>query len=199
MKKGGTELTDFKGMKIVYVMTGSFCTFNKSFEQMKKLVELGADVQPLMSYNASSTDTRFGTAQENIKKAETICGKRVISDIAGAEPIGPKKLADIVVVAPCTGNTLAKLAANIIDTPAVMAVKSHLRNSGSVVLCIATNDALSGSAQNIGTLMNRRNYYFVPFSQDDFKNKPSSAVADFTKIPETILMASQGIQIQPVI
>ncbi len=192
-------MNNFKGLKIVYVMTGSFCTFSRSFEQMKKLVDSGADLQPLMSYNAAFTDTRFGTAKENIEKAEMICGKKVIADITGAEPIGPEHMADILIVAPCTGNTLAKLAGNIIDTPATMAVKSHLRNSGAVVLCIATNDALSGSAKNIGTLMNNKNYYFVPFSQDDFKNKPSSAVADFSRIPDTISMAMEGKQIQPLI
>ena len=197
--KGGLVLTDLKGIKIAYVMTGSFCTFKKSFEQMKKLVEAGAEVQPLMSFNAASIDTRFGTAAENIQIAEKICGKKVIADIAGAEPIGPKHLADILIVAPCTGNTLSKLACNIVDTPAVMAVKSHLRNSGSVVLCIATNDALSGSAKNIGMLMNNRNYYFVPFSQDDYIKKPASAVADFEKIPETILYALDKKQIQPLL
>ncbi len=193
------SLTDFKGLRIVYVMTGSFCTFEKSFEQMKKLVDMGAEVLPVMSFNASSIDTRFGTAKENIMKAEEISGKKVIKDIAGAEPIGPKHMGDILVVAPCTGNTLAKLAGNIIDSPATMAVKSHLRNQGSVVLCIATNDALSGSAKNIGTLMNNRNYFFVPFSQDDYINKPASLVADFDIIPQTIFYALQKKQIQPVL
>lgn len=197
--KGGVNLTDFKGLRIVYVMTGSFCTFSKSFEQMKKLKELGADIQPLMSFNAASVDTRFGTAEENIKKAEEISGKKVIKDIAGAEPIGPKRMADILVVAPCTGNTLAKISGNIIDTPATMAIKSHLRNNGSVVLCMATNDALSGSAKNIGTIMNNKNYFFVPFSQDDYENKPTSLVADFDMIPQTIQYALKKIQIQPVL
>lgn len=197
--KGGIDLPDLKGLKIIYAMTGSFCTFKKSFEQMKKLVELGADIQPLMSHHACTIDTRFGTAKENIELAESISGKKVITDIAGAEPIGPQHMADILVVAPCTGNTLAKTANNIIDTSVTMAIKSHLRNSGSVVLCIATNDALSGSAKNIGMLMNNRNYYFVPFSQDNYQKKPTSLVADFDKIPETILYAMDKKQIQPVL
>lgn len=197
--KGGADLSDLKGIRIIYAMTGSFCTFSKAFEQMKKLKELGADIQPLMSYNAASLDTRFGTAAENIHLAESISGKKVITDICGAEPIGPKKLADIIVVAPCTGNTLAKIAGNIIDTPVTMAVKSHIRNAGAVVLCLATNDALAGSAKNIGMIMNFRNYYFVPFTQDDYMNKPTSAVADFEKIPQTVLMALEGKQVQPVI
>ena len=142
-------MTDFKGIRIVYAMTGSFCTFSKAFRQMENLIALGADIQPLMSFNASTIDTRFGKASEHIAYAEKLSGKKVITDISGAEPIGPKHMADIVLVAPCTGNTLAKIANNIVDTSVTMAVKSHLRNTGAVVLCIATNDGLAGSAKNI--------------------------------------------------
>ncbi len=180
-------------------MTGSFCTFEKAFEQMEKLKSMGADIQPLMSYNASSFDTRFGTAKQNLDRAEKISGKKVITDIIGAEPIGPKHLADILVVAPCTGNTLGKLAANIIDTPALMAVKSHLRNQKPVVMAISTNDALGASAKNIGAVINNKNYFFVPFSQDDYKNKPFSLIANFDLIPQTILSALKKEQYQPLI
>ncbi|MGN0607140.1 MAG: dipicolinate synthase subunit B [Oscillospiraceae bacterium] len=192
-------MTDFKGIRIVYAMTGSFCTFSKAFRQMENLIALGADIQPLMSFNASTIDTRFGKASEHIAYAEKLSGKKVITDISGAEPIGPKHMADIVLVAPCTGNTLAKIANNIVDTSVTMAVKSHLRNSGAVVLCIATNDGLAGSAKNIGKIMNNKNIYFVPFRQDDYVNKPSSLVADFSLIPDTIESALQKKQIQPIL
>lgn len=192
-------MNELKGVKIGFAMSGSFCTFKKAFEQMKNIVEMQAEVTPIMSFNAYNLDTRFGTAEENIIKAEEICNKNIIHTISGAEPIGPKKMFDILVVAPCTGNTLAKLACGIIDTPVTMAVKSHIRNARPVVLCVATNDALSGSAKNIGALYNYKNYYFVPISQDNPIEKPTSAVADFTKLPGTILSALEGRQIEPMI
>lgn len=166
-------------------MTGSFCTFSKAFTAMEALRELGCDILPIMSLSAGTTDTRFGTAQEHIKRAEKICGKRVIMSVCDAEPIGPKKLTDIMVVAPCTGNT--------------MAVKSHLRGAGPVLIACATNDALAGSFKNIGFLMNCRNYYFVPLGQDDPLKKPCSLVADFTLIPDAVSAALDNIQLQPVI
>jgi dipicolinate synthase subunit B len=139
-----------------------------------------------MSFNAYSLDTKFGTAKEQVARLTQICGREPIVTIQGAEPIGPKNLTDIMVVCPCTGNTLSKLAHSITDTPVTMAVKSHLRNGKPVLVALATNDALAGSAKNIGTLMNYSNYYFVPFSKDDPNNKPYSAVADFTLIPEYV-------------
>ena len=152
-----------------------------------------------MSFNASNISTRFGTAEQNRTKLKTICGHDIIDSIEAAEPIGPKKLLDILVVAPCTANTLAKLALGITDTPVTMAVKSHLRNSKPVVIAVSTNDALAGCAKNIGMLQNYKNYYFVPYSQDNFRSKPNSIVADFSKISETIEAAIEGRQLQPIL
>ena len=152
-----------------------------------------------MSFTAFDTDTRFGKAADINKRIEDICGNKIISTIEGAEPIGPQKMFDILIVAPCTGNTVAKLAAGIIDTPVTMAVKSHIRNAKPVVLAIATNDALAGSAKNIGMLLNYRNFYFVPYGQDNFSAKPNSLVADFSLLRDTVLLASEGKQIQPLL
>lgn len=192
-------MTNLNGIKIAYVMTGSFCTFQKSFEQARLLKEMGAELIPVMSYNAAYTDTRFGTSKENIETIEKICDRKVILTIEDAEPIGPKNIADILVVAPCTGNTLAKLSLSITDTPAVMAVKSHIRNSKPVVIAIATNDALAGSAKNLGLLMNTKNYYFVPMKQDDYIKKQTSLIANYKLIPLTIEKALNGKQIQPIL
>lgn len=188
-----------KGLKIGYALTGSFCSFEKSFRQAELLREYGAELIPIMSENASSLSTRFGTAEENVKKFEKICGKGVISSIADAEPIGPKSMTDIMVVAPCTSNTASKLAVSITDSAVTMAVKSHLRSGKPVLLAIASNDSLLGSAQNLGTLFNRKNYYFVPMLQDDCINKPASLVAEFTMIPDAIKAALNGIQLRPII
>ena len=189
------SISPLSGAKIGFAMCGSFCTFSKAFEQMIKLKAAGAELTPIMSYNASSLDTRFGTAEENIMTAENICGRGVINTIPQAEPIGPKKMFDLLIVAPCTGNTLAKLACGITDTPVTMAVKSHLRNARPVLITVSTNDALSASAKNIGTLLNIKNICFVPFRQDDFIKKPTSAVADFTKLPEAAAAALSGRQL----
>lgn len=156
-------------------------------------------ILPIFSFNAATEDTRFGKAKEWLARAEMIAGIPAIRTLTDAEPIGPKKLTDVLVVAPCTGNTAAKLANNIIDTPVTLAVKSHLRSSRPVVLALSTNDALSGSAANIGTLMNRRHYYFVPLKQDAPDLKPNSAVADFNRIEETVLAALEGRQPEPVL
>ena len=188
-----------EGVKIGFAMSGSFCTFSKAFAAAKLLTEKGAELIPIMSYNAAAISTRFGTAEENINKFEEITGKKVIKTIAAAEPIGPKNMCDIMVVAPCTANSLAKLALGITDSPLTMAVKSHLRNSRPVVIAVSTNDALAGCAKNIGLLQNYRNYYFVPYKQDNFEKKPNSVVADFSLIPETVRLALENIQIQPVI
>lgn len=194
-----SEITSLEGIKIGMAMCGSFCTFSKAFEQMIKLKAAGAELTPIMSYHAATLDTRFGTAEENIMTAENICGRGVINTIPLAEPVGPKKMFDLLIVCPCTGNTIAKLAAGITDTPVTMAVKSHLRNGRPVLIAAATNDALSASAKNIGTLLNIKNIYFVPFKQDDFVKKPRSAVADFSVIPEAAKAALNGRQLQPIL
>lgn len=194
-----SEITSLEGIKIGMAMCGSFCTFSKAFEQMIKLKAAGAELTPIMSYHAATLDTRFGTAEENIMTAENICGRGVINTIPLAEPVGPKKMFDLLIVCPCTGNTMAKLAAGITDTPVTMAVKSHLRNGRPVLIAAATNDALSASAKNIGALLNIKNIYFVPFKQDDFVKKPRSAVADFSVIPEAAKAALNGRQLQPIL
>ena len=180
-------------------MTGSFCTFEKSFQQAALLVESGAELLPIMSEHASSIDTRFGTAAENIKRLSSVTGKEVLLSIADAETIGPKELTDIMVVAPCTSNTAAKLASSVTDTAVTMAVKSHLRRGKPVVLAIASNDSLMGSAKNLGELFNRKNYYFVPMLQDDWINKPASLVAEFSLLPKAVEAALNGIQLRPII
>ncbi len=194
-----SEITSLEGIKIGVAMCGSFCTFSKAFEQMIKLKAAGAELTPIMSYHAATLDTRFGTAEENIMTAENICGRGVINTIPLSEPVGPKKMFDLLIVCPCTGNTMAKLAAGITDTPVTMAVKSHLRNGRPVLIAAATNDALSASAKNIGALLNIKNIYFVPFKQDDFVKKPRSAVADFSMIPEAAKAALNGRQLQPIL
>ena len=183
---------------IGFAMCGSFCTFSKAFEQMSALVSAGYDVIPIMSQNACSTDTRFGSAADMVKRAEDITGKRVLCTSVDTEPLGPKKLCDLLLIAPCTGNTLAKLSLGITDTSVTMAAKSHLRILRPVLLCVATNDALGASAQNIGRLMNTKNIYFVPMVQDDYVKKPNSLVADFSRIPECVAAALKGVQVEPV-
>lgn len=186
-------------IRVGYALCGSFCTFEKSIAQMEKLASMNYEIIPIMSYNAFNTDTRFGKAEDIRRRIENICDRPVISTIKDAEPIGPKRLTDIMVVSPCTGNTAAKLAGAVTDTPVTMAVKSHLRQSKPVLLCIATNDALGTSAQNIGRLLNTRHFYFVPFSQDDPLRKPNSLVADFDKLVPALELALQETQLQPVI
>ena len=161
-------------LRIGFAITGSFCTFKAVFPQMNLLVEHGYRVIPIMSDNAYGTDTRFGNAADWVAQAEEICGEKVIHTIAQAEPIGPKKLLDLLIIAPCTGNTLGKLACGIYDTAPTLAVKSHRRNGRPVLIAVSTNDALAGAAAGIGLLMNRRGIYFVPFEQDDHRAKPTS-------------------------
>ena len=189
----------FRGLRIGYVMTGSFCTFEKSFEQAERLRSMGAELIPVMSEHAAGISTRFGSAEENVKRLSEICGREVITDIASAEPIGPKGMTDIMAVVPCTSNTAAKLSHSITDTVASMAVKSHLRSGKPVVLAIASNDSLFASAKNIGELFNRKNYYFVPMRQDDIVRKPGSLVAELSMVPEAIEAALKGIQLRPMI
>lgn len=193
-----TDITKLRGLKVGVAVCGSFCTFSKVFDQFEELAAMGCQLTPIMSYNAYSLDTRFGKAQDHAARLYEITGRTVIRDITEAEPIGPKKLFDVLVVAPCTSNTLAKLALGITDTPVCMAVKSHLRNQRPVVLAVSTNDALSGAAKNIGILRNYKNFYFVPTYQDDCIGKPFSMLADFTQIPQTIESALEGRQLQPL-
>ena len=188
-----------KDKNIGYCFTGSFCTFRASITQMKSLVEEGANVFPIMSFNSYNMDTKFGNAKDFIKEIEEITGHSIISTITDAEPIGPNKMFDILIISPCSGNTIAKLSYDIIDTPVTMATKSHLRTERPVVLAISTNNALSGSAENIGRLLNRKHYYFVPFKQDNPITKPRSIVADFSYIKKTLEFALENEQIQPII
>ena len=185
-------------MTIGFAMCGSFCTYSKVFPILEQLAQEHT-VIPIFSDAASTVDSRFGTAKEHMTKAKAICGTEPLHTIAQVEPIGPKKLLDILVIAPCTGNTLAKLAHSIADTPVTMAAKSHLRNGRPVLIAVSTNDALAGAAENIGKLLARKHYYFVPFGQDDAIGKPSSMVADFAKIPEAIEEALAGRQVQPIL
>lgn len=190
---------ELKDKKIGFVLTGSFCTFSKTIPKMKELINRGADIIPIMSFNSYNMDTKFGKAQDFIDKIQEITGKKIIHTIQEAEPIGPKRLTDIMVVAPCSGNTMSKLAYDIIDTPATMAVKSHLRNNLPVVIAPSTNNGLSGNAKNIGILLNRENYYFVPFRQDNPITKPRSIVFDSEYIIKTIESALDQEQIQPIL
>ncbi len=189
----------FEGLKIGFAMTGSHCTLHETIKVMKHLVAEGAEVTPIISYSVDSLDTRFGKAEDWKRQFQEISQKKLIRTIPEAEPIGPTEMFDCVVVAPCTGNTLAKLANGIIDTPVLMAAKSHLRNQRPVVLAISTNDGLGLNARNIGTLLNTKNLYLVPFGQDNPVVKANSLVAHMDKIPDTILMAYAGKQIQPVL
>ena len=190
---------DLKGKKIGFVLTGSFCTFQKVIPKIKELKKLEAEIIPVMSYNSYNLDTKFGKAKDFIDEIEDITENKIIHTIQGAEPIGPKKMTDIMIIAPCSGNTMAKLACDIIDTPAVMAAKSHLRNERPLVIAPSTNNGLSGNAENIGKLLNRRNYYFVPFRQDNPITKPRSIVFDAEYIIKTIEFALNGEQISPIL
>lgn len=185
-------------MTIGFALCGSFCTYSQVFPMMEELAK-EYDVIPIFSSASGSINSRFGTASGHLHRAAEICGREPIYTIEGAEPIGPKKLLDALVIAPCTGNTLAKLAHSIADTPVTMAAKSHLRNGRPVLLAVSTNDGLAGAAENIGKLMGRKNYYFVPFGQDDPTGKPTSLVADFKRIPSALKEALDGRQIQPTL
>ena len=185
-------------MNIGFAMCGSFCTYAEVFPVLET-VATAHHVIPIFSEVSYTTDSRFGTHNEHIEKAEQICGSNVLHTIEQVEPIGPQKLLDALIVAPCTGNTLAKLAHSIADGPVTMAVKSHLRNGRPVIIAVSTNDALAGAGENIGKLLNKKHYYFVPFGQDNPLKKPTSMVADFTQIPATLEEALQGRQIQPII
>lgn len=187
------------GISLGYVMCGSFCTLRRAIDQIKVLRDMGAEVTPIMSPIVYKTDTRFGRADERIEEVEKLCGKKIIHTILDAEPIGPKNLFDLIIASPCTGNTLSKLAFGITDTSATMALKAHIRNGKPTLLAVATNDALGATAKNIGLLLNTKNIFFVPLSQDDPEKKPTSMIADFSRIPEAARAALCGKQLEPVI
>ena len=190
---------DLSSYTIGYGITGSFCTFEKTKIAVGELVKLGAAVVPIFSYNVQRMDTRFGGAKEFMEAVEEITGNHGIKTIQEAEPIGPKANLDVMVIAPCTGNTMAKLWNGITDSPVLMASKAHLRNQKPLVISISTNDAMGMNFKNIGNLMNTKNIYFVPFGQDDYKKKPASLIGDLKLLPDTIHLAMEGRQIQPVV
>lgn len=185
-------------MIVGFAMCGSFCTYAQVFPVMEAVAK-NHTVIPIFSQISYTMDSRFGTHTEHIETAEKICGHRVLHTIEQVEPIGPKQLLDALIISPCTGNTLAKLAHSIADGPVTMAAKSHLRNGRPVIIAVSTNDALAGAGENIGKLLSRKHYFFVPFGQDNPQKKPTSMVADFTQIPDTLAAALEGRQIQPVI
>ena len=184
---------------IGFAVCGSFCTHARAVRALEELHAAYGQIVPIVSETTAATDTRFGRAHDLMREMERICGRRVIDTIAKAEPIGPGKLLDVLVICPCTGNTLAKLAAGITDTAVTMAAKAHLRNGKPVVVALATNDALAGSAKNIGALLDKKNLYFVPFRQDDPVGKPTSLVADFNLVAQTVAAALEGRQVQPLL
>ncbi len=186
-------------VRVGFALCGSFCTFSAVIPQIKRLVDDGADVIPIMSDMAYSTDTRFGKAADFVSEIESIAEKKVIHTIQDAEPIGPKKLLDILIIEPCTGNTLAKLANGITDTPVTMAAKAQMRNGRPVLIAVSTNDGLSGSMKNIGMLQTNKSIYMVPYRQDDPLKKPTSLVADFDKTVLAMHLALEGRQLQPVL
>ena len=185
-------------MTIGFALCGSFCTYSKVFPVMEQLAAQHT-VIPIFSEASCTIDSRFGTAEAHRQKAEAICGTAPLYTIDQVEPIGPKKLLDALIIAPCTGNTLAKLAHGIADSPVTMAAKSHLRNGRPILIAVSTNDALAGAAENIGKLLAKKHYYFVPFGQDDPENKPTSMVADFCKLPQALTLALDGKQLQPIL
>lgn len=186
-------------LNIGFALCGSFCTFSKAIPELEALAAKGHRVYPIMSFNAATLDTRFGKARDHVERIERACGRKVIATLTEAEPIGPKKLLDLLIIAPCTGNTLAKLANGIADTPVTLAAKSHLRNARPLLIAVSTNDGLSGAARNIGLLQSRKHVWFVPYGQDDSEGKPASLVADFTRIGAAAEMAMKGLQIQPML
>lgn len=188
-----------ENITVGFGLTGSFCTFSKVIDEMQKLADMNYRLVPILSETTARNDTRFGKAEEHIGRIEKICGRKIISSIPEAEPIGPKKLLDILVIAPCTGNTIAKLANGIADSSITLSVKSHLRNNRPVVIAVSTNDGLGANAKNIGILLARKNIYMVPFGQDDCIEKENSLVAHFDLIQPTIEKALKSKQIQPVL
>ncbi|MCI8387330.1 MAG: dipicolinate synthase subunit B [Clostridiales bacterium] len=185
-------------MKIGYALCGSFCTLDKSIKEMEQLVANGHEVQPIMSETVYSTDTRFGKACEINDRVEYLTGKQIIHTIKDAEPLGPKVKLDLLIIAPCTGNTLAKMANGITDTAVTMAAKAHLRSNRPLVISLASNDAMSANLANISCMLNRKNVYFVPLVQDDLVGKPHSLVADFSLLGEAVKAALEDKQLRPL-
>lgn len=185
--------------RIGFALCGSFCTFSKALDALEDLCKSGAEVYPIMSEISYKTDTRFGKAEDFCHKISELTGRDIIKSIKEAEPIGPKKMLDLLIVAPCTGNTLAKIASGITDSSVTMAVKAHLRNNRPVLLAVSTNDGLGNAAKNIGMLMNSKNFYFVPLGQDDYEKKPNSLVADFYSVKKAAEAALEGRQLQPLL
>ena len=192
-------MADLKGMRVGCAMTGSFCTFKGAFDAWRSLRDAGAELLPILSFNAASTDTRFFPAAEVRRIFGEIAGRPPLAALGEVEPIGPKKLLDVLAILPCTGNTLAKLAHGVADTPVTLAAKSHLRNGRPLVIAVSSNDALAGNAANLGRLLATRHVYFVPFRQDDPAEKPNSLVARFDLLAETLRCALDGRQIQPLL
>lgn len=190
---------DLKGKTIGFAMTGSFCTFSRVMKELERLATTGVDIIPIMSETAYGTDTRFGSCNEFRNRMEMISGSAIIKSVKEAEPIGPKSYLDLLIVAPCTGNTLAKMASGVTDSSVSMAAKAHLRNQKPVLVAVSTNDGLANAAKNIGVLLNYKNVYFVPFGQDDCIKKPTSLVADMTKIIPAAELALEGKQLQPIL
>lgn len=193
------ELKLYDNITVGLVITGSFCTFKKIIAVIQSLKDRGMNVVPVFSENVQSIDNRFNNASDFIKEVEELTQQKGIYSITEAEPIGPKALFDVVVIAPCTGNTMAKLANGITDTTALMSAKAHLRNNRPLVLAISTNDALGMNLKNIGQLMNVKNIYFVPFGQDNYNKKPNSMVAHLDRTVDTVISALAGEQLQPVV
>ena len=183
---------------IGYAFCGSFCTVSRSIDVLDSLLSEGIEIQPILSENVYNTDTRFGKASDIRKRIESMCARPVIHTITEAEPIGPKEMFDMLVIAPCTGNTLAKVASGITDTSVTMAAKSHLRTGRPLVIALATNDAISSNLQNIAKLVSKKNIYFVPLYQDDTEKKPNSLVCDFGELKNTMEAAYEEKQIQPI-
>lgn len=185
-------------LRVGLALCGSYCTYEKLFAQAERLAE-SYELVPIMSENAAETDSRFGTATDHIRRLMLLTGKRVVTTVAEAEPLGPAEPLDALLIAPCTGNTLAKLALGVTDTAVTMAAKAHLRNGRPVVIALSTNDGLSGSAENLGRLLNRKNIYFVPFTQDDPARKPRGLQADFSLLDDALREALRGRQLQPIL
>ncbi len=199
MKGEAAEMSERLEARVGCAMTGSYCTFSKVFEAWRALAATGAALVPIMSFNAASVDTRFYPAEESRRVLREIAGREPLTQLAEVEPIGPRKLLDALVIAPCTGNTLAKLANGIADTPVTLAAKSHLRNGRPLIVAVSSNDALAQNARNLGQLLDMKHVFFVPFGQDDPVGKPNSLVARFELIPECVREALKGRQIQPLL
>ena len=185
--------------RVGFAFCGSFCTFSTAMSALEAVKARFGDVTPIVSENSAALDTRFGKAQDFRREMEDISGKPLIDSLTAAEPIGPKKLLDALVICPCTGNTLGKLANGVTDSTVALAAKAHLRNARPLILAVSTNDALAGAAKNIGVLLDKKNTYFVPFRQDDPMGKPTSLVADFSLVPDTVAAALEGRQLQPLV